>query len=89
MTDAEKTTLWIGAFRYYLGRTSYAVGDFCSALIKAWPDLPETVRGIIYHELGATLLNDDVCREAGIDCRPLGHDCDREQWDLVMMLVNS
>lgn len=21
MTDAEKTTLWVGAFRYYLGRT--------------------------------------------------------------------
>ena len=89
MTDAEKTTLWVGAFRYYLGRTSYAVGDFCSALIKAWPDLPDTARGIISHELGAAFLKDDVCREAGSDCIPLGHNCDREQWERVMMLWNG
>lgn len=35
MTPDKTTTLWLGAFRYYCGRMTYAVSDFCEMLQAA------------------------------------------------------
>jgi hypothetical protein len=80
MTKIEQDTIWIGAFRYYLGRTTYAVSDFCTILIKEWDSLPECSHIIIKRELDAAFLSDDETRVTGGTFFRLGHDCDRAEW---------
>lgn len=45
MSSNEMTTLWLGSFRYYLGRQTYAVDDFCNLLISNWSTLPDQCKG--------------------------------------------
>lgn len=47
MTADDLTTLWIGATRYYLGRMTYAVSDYCAMLRSQWHALPESTRTLI------------------------------------------
>lgn len=82
MNDTENLTLWLGAFRYYCGRMTYAVGDFCDLLRKEWPHLPERTRSLIRTELEETFARDDKLRPHD-HCAPLGADCDRKEWEKV------
>jgi hypothetical protein len=86
MDDTEKLTLWLGAFRYYCGRMTYAVGDFCDMLIAEWPNLPERVRNLIAEELEAKFRIDDQMRATGSSYCPLGQQCDRKSWEKVRAL---
>jgi len=83
MDDTEKLTLWVGAFRYYCGRMTYAVGNFCDMLIAEWPNLPEHTRSLIAEELEAKFRIDDQMRGTGSSYCPLGQRCDRESWEKV------
>ena len=85
-TEAKKLTLWLGAFRYYCGRMTYAVGDFCGMLIAEWPDLPAPLRNLIGAELEAEFRRDDELRGKGASYLPLGNQCDRESWERVRAL---
>ena len=40
ITDEELATVYIGATRYYLGRMTYAVADYCHVLREMWVKLP-------------------------------------------------
>lgn len=86
MSEYQTTTLWLGAFRYYVGRMTYAVSDFCDLLIAAWPTLPERTRSLIQRDLDEEFKRDDEVRGTGAMCMPLGHDCDRQQWERVRAL---
>ena len=92
MNERDIGTLWIGATRYYLGRMTYAVSDFCEALRAEWARLPESVRGIIKRDIEAEFDRDDKYRTAHVGrppfsgCHPLGQDCDRRQWERVREL---
>lgn len=90
MNDADKSTVWIGACRYYMGRMSYAVGNFCEALRREWPALPEHAKQIIKRDLEEEIKRDDQSRADGESSiythNPLGHDCDREEWLKVRAL---
>jgi hypothetical protein len=86
MTEDQQTTLWLGSFRYYVGRMSYAVSDFCSLLIANWETLPERTRNLIKRDLEEAFKRDDEAREDGREYLPLGHDCDRAQWMRVRAL---
>lgn len=88
-TDAEMTTLWLGSFRYYLGRMTYAVGDFCDLLIKEWPSLPDRTKNLIQRDLTEAFTRDDEQRADGKEYLPLGHDCDRQQWERVRKLWDT
>ena len=44
MNPDQQTTLWLGSFRYYLGRRTYAVSDFCELLIQEWTTLDERTK---------------------------------------------
>lgn len=85
MTNDEQLTLWVGAFRYYLGRMTYAVGEFCWLLINQWPELPEMVRILIQRDLEEAFERDDKLRQNG-PYTPLGADCDRAEWEKVRSL---
>lgn len=90
VTDAEKSTLWAGAFRYYCGRMTYAVSDFCKLLRKEWSTLPERTQSLIRTELEEAFARDDEFRVLGRDhYAPLGADCDRKEWEKVREIWNT
>lgn len=80
MTDDQKLTLWLGAFRYYCGRMSYAVSDFCALLIQEWPNIPKDAQDLIRRDLDEEIVRDNRARKQGSNYYPLGQDCDRAEW---------
>ena len=89
MNDDQELTLWVGATRYYTGRMTYAVGEFVDLLVQEWPSLPEPTRAIIARDLEEEFMRDDDVRadsDSGRYTYPLGHDCDRAQWERVRRL---
>lgn len=83
MSEEQILTLWLGAFRYYCGRRSYAVSSFCDLLIAQWPALPERTRALIRRELEEDFECDARARADGLKYLPLGMDCDRAEWQRV------
>ncbi len=81
LNDLEKQTLFIGAFRYYLGRCTYAVSDFTSLVEKHWLDLDKNTKRVVQKELDKELKQDQLDREQGEQFCRLGHDCDRKSWE--------
>jgi hypothetical protein len=59
----------IAAFRYALGRTSYASAIVPKEIRRLWPRLPQSDRELIVREITAAMVRDQ-----------LGHDCDRQEW---------
>ena len=91
MNDDEKSLLWTGAFRYYLGRQTYAVQWFCELLVRHWNDIPERTRELIKRELDKAFERDDkdrISRTRGL-VRELGWDCDRAAWCSVKDLYSK
>ena len=83
----RQTTLWVGALRYYMGRQTYAVGNFCDLLLECWPHLDSSVRSLIQRDLEKQFELDDQERAKGEKrMRWLGADCDRKQWEKVRAL---
>ena len=84
MTDAEKTTVYLGATRYYLGRSSYAVKDFCEVLKNVWANLPDGCKRLIIREVDEAIARDNLvraeARRPSWAIFPLGMDIDRDQW---------
>ena len=93
MNDKTLELLWIAAFRYHLGRRTYAVSEFCEALIQNWKDVPEFAKVLIKRELEREFHADDRMRANGYQntkesevILPLGDNCDRASWELVRSL---
>jgi hypothetical protein len=86
MNDTDTETLWIAAFRYYTGRRTYAVSDFCALLIAQWPKLPQKCRLLMERELEWFYAADNKARLDPEGTRHLGDDCDRAEWDKVREL---
>lgn len=83
MNPQDELTLWVGATRYYMGRMTYAVSNFCSLLISEWPNLGPLTRSLIERDLKDEIERDDRSRESG-RTGTLGMDCDRAEWNNVM-----
>ena len=82
-------TMVIAAFRYCLGRMTYIVSDCCDWLIEQWPYFSEDTKSIIRRELDRAFGEDDAIRanpQSQYAYQPLGHDCDRAQWERVRRL---
>jgi len=73
--------LVIGAFRYYLGRQTYAVSDFCLYTQENLKYISESTRRLMRRELREEIERDDEARSVS-ESRflPLGSNCDREMW---------
>ena len=89
MNDPQQTTLWLGALRYYLGRQTYAVSDFCDILRSQWLTLPEKLQQLIQRDVEEAFARDDRAREDCSSYRTLGADCDRAEWEKVRGLWKS
>ena len=82
----DELTLWSGACRYYLGRRTYAVANFCDLLKRKWPKLEGHTQRIIQRDVEEEFDLDDKARAAGGTYKPLGDDCDRAEWEHVRRL---
>lgn len=91
MNPDQQLTLWIGSFRYYLGRRTYAVSDFVELLISEWGNLPDSLKDLIAKELLTEIKRDDDMRSDPVcssSYYPLGDDCDRREWERLLPLIN-
>jgi hypothetical protein len=79
----DKSDLVFWAFRYMLGRQSYAVSDFAERLALSWNSLDKQVQQLIKKELDKAFLKDDETRALKCDYKTLGGDCDRNSWQKV------
>lgn len=88
MNPEQLTTLWLGSFRYYLGRQSYAVSDFCDLLIAQWGEIPDRCKKLIIKELNEAFQKDDELRadKSRTHYYPLGMDMDRACWEKVRLI---
>jgi hypothetical protein len=86
LSPEENMPLWVGAFRYYCGRQTYAVSSFTALLVREWPSIGQHAQSIIQRDLEETYKSDDQARLAKAEYLPLGHDCDRAAWDKVRRL---
>ena len=85
----QTLTLWLGAFRYYLGRQTYAVSDFCELLAQEWNNLDSRTQTLILKELKEAIKEDDDSRLEGRDFHRLGDDCDRAEWVALLQTVTA
>lgn len=92
MNDSVLLTLWLGAFRYYVGRKTYAVSDFCRLLIAHWDELPERCKLLIRKELDQLFAKDDEMRAdpaCSSNYYPLGMEIDRAEWEKVRAKISQ
>lgn len=84
MSDGAELTIWVGACRYYLGRTS----NFSDALCDVWSELSGEARHIIRRDVEEAFAQDDKDRQrgGGQGYHALGRDCDRAAWEDVRRL---
>jgi hypothetical protein len=76
----NKNDLIMSATAYYLGRRTISVDAHCEALVRAWPNLCESVRDYIKRIVEATFDQESNIQRIGRDWSPFGDACDRESW---------
>jgi hypothetical protein len=79
----------IAAFRYCLGRRTYISGDCADWLVFMWNDFPPNIQSIIKRDLEEEFKRDDEARANGEQYKPLGDDCDRNEWERVRALYKN
>ena len=87
LTESDLNSLWVGAFRYYLGRMTISTHSFCSSLIDNWEQVPEQAQRVIKRDLLEEIKRDDEDRRVLRECRALGHDCDSQKWREVWRAI--
>ena len=98
LTEPQQLVLWLGALRYYLGRSTGAVHEFCEMLIATWPALSMNVRALVQRDIEEAFARDDIewdhvaartpfgekpVRPLNM---PLGQECDWQAWRQVRAL---
>ena len=72
----------IAAARYCVGRRTYISGECADWILSNWDDWPANVKAIIRRELEREFERDAQTP----DWKPLGHYCDRREWEKVRAL---
>lgn len=73
LTNAEIESLLFYAFRYTLGRKTYAVNDVATLLIKCSPILHSNTKNKILEEIQKAIRDGEA-----------GQKCDVSDWESVM-----
>ena len=76
----------VAAFRYCCGRRTYIVQECADWLIANWSDFSDNTKAAIKRDLDSEFRLDDEARRTNSEHKPLGYDCDRQQWDRVRSL---
>lgn len=81
LNTSETETLWVGAFRYYLGRMTGATHDFIDMLTKEWKNLSKSCRHTIITDLRRAVDEHYNRDESHINFRsPLGMQPEIDKW---------
>lgn len=80
----DDAAIW--AFRYCLGRRTYAVADCVTWLVHSWPLLNDDAKTIIRRDLEEAFERDDRDLKEGANRYSLGMDMDRREWERVRRL---
>lgn len=88
LTEAEEIVLVVGAFRYYLGRKTYAVSEFCYFLITHWESFSDRTRNLIQTDLEEQVKKEHQFKPSplGMNTTFFGHLCDKKEWEQVRAL---
>ena len=81
--------LVVNATRYCMGRMTYAVGEHVGWLVTHWHELDDHTRWQIARDLDREFEADDRARATGLDYKPLGMTCDRQEWERVRALYRK
>ena len=71
------------SFRYCLGRRTYAVSDFVNWAIANWQNIPAEEKTFIKEGLEEAFKQ----YERGNPLKPLGYDCDVEEWEQLRQCI--
>ncbi len=74
MNVDERVTLMC-AFRYALGRMTYAVSCVSNHLIENWDNFKPSEQEVIVREIKEAIKNNNI-----------GMDCDKRQWERILLL---
>ena len=66
------------AFRYALGRRSYAVSEVSDAIIENWDSLSNTYKDLIIEEINTAIKN-----------KSAGMECDIKNWQRILLLEEA
>lgn len=72
---APSETMLFYAFRYALGRRTYAVSDVVDELQKQWPTITQRTKCHIHREIADAISTNRA-----------GDDCDIKEWQKVLAL---
>lgn len=87
LNEDDSALMWIGSFRYYLGRMTISVSRFCELLKSEWENIPKQAQGVILLDLQEAIEEDDRDRQRGREHKRLGEDADRSVWLNVMKSI--
>ena len=87
LNEDDSALVWIGSFRYYLGRMTISVNSFCELLKTEWDNIPLPAQGVILRDLKEAIEADDRDRLRGSEHKRLGEDVDRSTWLNVMKSI--
>ena len=76
----------LSAVRYCVGRQTYVVRVCADWLVDIWPMLGANTKAVIQRDLEMEFESDDNARMREANYKPLGHDCDRKDWERVRAL---
>lgn len=76
----------VSAVRYALGRMSYIVSDTVGWLMAQRDNIGRDGWTVIKRDIEEAFKRDDEDRADGRDCKALGMDIDRQQWERVRAL---
>lgn len=80
ITHEDADNLFVGMFRYALGRKTYFVSDAAQTIANNWNQIPTQTQDLIRKELDKAIAEDASQRVDGKRYPRLGMDCDRETW---------
>lgn len=88
MDDDDLNLMWIGSFRYYLGRMTISVYCFCELMKTQWNDIPACAQDVIKRDLQEAIENDERDRKRNSEHPRLGADADRAAWVSVFKSIS-
>jgi hypothetical protein len=90
MNELQESILWIGAFKYYCGRSGQGTAMFVELVIQSWHGLSLHTRYNLSRDLVRSINDDDTSRSfLEKTIHPLGTLSDRQLWLQLLDLAND
>ena len=85
----DDSMLWIGSFRYYIGRMTIQTHAYGAMLVKRWAEVPKDAQSVILRDLKDAIERDSIARESKSDYCELGMEMDAQMWRDVYLKIRG